>query len=49
MNKLHNAFRMGQEEYPKTLTSAYYLEINCKGDILYVSSPPNYGVYLVTD
>ena len=32
LNYLHNAFRMGCNEYPKTLTSAYDLAINWKGD-----------------
>ena len=28
LNELHNAFYMGRNEYPKTLTSAYDLAIN---------------------
>ena len=32
LNELHNAFCMGRDEYPRTLTYAYDLEINWKGD-----------------
>ena len=32
LNELHNGFRMGCNEYLKTLTSAYDLAINWKGD-----------------
>ena len=31
LNKLHNAFHMGRDEYLKMLTSFYDLEINRKG------------------
>ena len=32
LNELHNAFRMGRDEYPKTLTAVYDLAINWEGD-----------------
>ena len=41
INELQNAFRMGRGEYPKTLTSAYDLEINWKGDTKGASVTPN--------
>ena len=48
MNELHNAFRMGWVKYPKTLTSAYYLATNWKGDTGSIGVPPNDGVEFVT-
>ena len=41
LNDLHNAFRMGCNEYPKTLTSAYDLAINWKGDTKGIGVTPN--------
>ena len=41
INYLHNAFRMVCDNYPKDLTSAYELAINCKGNTVYVAVPPN--------
>ena len=32
LNEIHNAFSMGRDKYPKTLTSTYDLEINWNGD-----------------
>ena len=48
MNDLHNEFRMGYNEYPKIITSAYDLTINCKVNTGSVAVPTNYGVSLVT-
>ena len=49
LNELHNTFRMGRNEYPKTLTSAYDLEMNWKGDTKGVGVTPNYGVAFTTE
>ena len=48
-NEIHNAFRMGQDDYSKTLTSAYDLAINWKGDTGSVAITPNYGVAFIND
>ena len=48
LNELHNAFCMGCEKYPKTLTSAYDLEINWKGYTKGVGVTPNDGVDFTT-
>ena len=48
-NYILHAFRMGQEEHPKYLTSAYDLAINWKGDLGYMAVPTNDGVDLRTD
>ena len=48
LNELHNAFRMGRDEYPKMLTSTYNLTINWKGDIKGVNVTPNDGVAYTT-
>ena len=39
---------MGHDEYPKTLTDAYELEINWKGDTKGARVTPNDGVALIT-
>ena len=44
LNELYNDFRMGRDEYPKTLTSAYNLTINWKGDSKGIGVTPNDGV-----
>ena len=49
MNKIHKIFRMGQNEYPKDLTSAYDLAINWKCKSTYMYVPDNSGVDLLTD
>ena len=49
LNDLHNTFRMGHNEYPKTLTSAYNLSINWKGDTKGVGVTPNDGVAFTTE
>ena len=33
-NELSNYFSMGRYEYPKDITSNYYLDINCKADYM---------------
>ena len=48
LNKLHNNFCMGRDEYPKTLTSAYDLAINWKGDTKGSGMRPNDSVVLTT-
>ena len=48
LNELHNAFCMGRDEYPKTLTSAYNLTINWKGDTKGVDVALNDGVAFTT-
>ena len=49
INKLHNTFHMGREEYLKTLTSAYDLEINWKGDTKGVGVTSNDGTAFTTE
>ena len=49
LNDLHNTFRMGRNDYPKTLTSAYNLSINWKGDTKGVGVTPNDGVAFTTE
>ena len=49
MNDLHNTFRMGRYDYPKTLTNVYDLAIKWKGDTVSVAIPPNYGMAFVSD
>ena len=49
LNKMHNAFHMGRDEYPKILTSSYDLEINWKGDTKGVGVTPNDGVAFTID
>ena len=49
MNEIHNEFRMGWDEYPKTLKNTYNLAINFKGDTGSVSAPQNGGVEIVTE
>ena len=48
LNKLHITFCMVREEYPKTLTSAYDLAINWKGDTKGVGGKPNDGLAFTT-
>ena len=48
LNDLNIDFRMGRDEYPKTLTSAYDLEINWKGDTKGVGVTPNDSVAFTT-
>ena len=48
LNDLHNVFRMGCDEYPKTLTAAYDFAINWKGDTKGDSVTPNDGVAFST-
>ena len=49
LNELHNAFYMGRNKYPKTLTSAYDLAINWKGDTKGTDATPNDGVAFATE
>ena len=49
INKLHNAFRMGCEKYLKTLTAAYDLAINWKGDTKGPRVTPNDGIAFTTE
>ena len=49
LNELHNAFRMGHNEHPKTLTSAYDLAIKWKGDSKGIGVTPNDGVAFITE
>ena len=49
LNYLHNAFQMGCDAYPKTLTAAYYLAINWKGDTEGPSVAPNDGVVFTAE
>ena len=49
MNKLHNAFRMGWDKYPKDVISTYDLAIKCKGGTVSMAVPPNDGVDFLTD
>ena len=49
MNEIHNAFIIGRDGYTKDLTSAYDLDINCKGETESMAIPPNDGVSLLTD
>ena len=49
MNDMHNAFKMGRDEYPKTLTSVYDFAINWKGNTGSVTVPSNDVVAFVTD
>ena len=49
LSELHNAFFMGRDEYPKTFTSAYDLEINWEGDTKGVGVTPNDGVAFTTE
>ena len=46
LNELHSDFRTGCDEYRKTLTSAYDMVINRKGDTEGVSATPNDSVGL---
>ena len=48
-NDLHNEFHMVFNEYPKTLTSAYDLEINWQGDTKGVGVTSNDGVAFTTE
>ena len=49
LNELHNNFCMGRDEYPKTLTYAYDLEIKWKGEIKGVGVTPNDSVAFTTE
>ena len=49
INNLHNAFCMGHDEYPKTLTSSYDLAINWKGYTKGVRMTPNDGMAFTTE
>ena len=49
INKLHNSFCMGRNQCPKTLTSAYELTINWKGDSKVFRVTPNDGVAFTTE
>ena len=44
LNELHNAFHMGRDKYPKTLTAAYNLAINWKGAAKGHNLTPKSGV-----
>ena len=44
LNDLHNTFRIGRDEYPKTLTAPYDLAIKWKGDVKGPRMTPNYGL-----
>ena len=48
LNELHNAFRMGGNKYPKTLTDSYDLEINWRGGTKGTRVTPNGGVAFTT-
>ena len=49
LNELHNAFRIEQDKYPKTLTSAYGLAINWKEDTKGNSVTPNDRLAFTTE
>ena len=49
LNEMHNAFHMGRDEYPKTLTSAYDLAINWEGETKGVGMIPKDGVAFTTE
>ena len=49
MNELHNAFRIGQDYYPKMIISVYGLVINWKGNTGSVAVHQDDGVVIVTD
>ena len=49
INELHNAFRMGRDEHPKTLTAAYDLAINWKGDTKGTGVTPDNGAAFTTE
>ena len=49
LNNLHNAFRTGHNEYPKTLMVAYDLAINYKGDAKGPNMAPNNSVAFGTE
>ena len=48
-NEMENAFRMGRDEYPKTLIYSYDLSINWKGDTKVIRVTPNDGVAFTAD
>ena len=47
LDYLHNAFRMGRDEYLKDLTSAYDLPINWKGGKISTHITPNNGMAFI--
>ena len=49
INDLHNAFKMGWDEYPKEPTSAYDPSMNWKGETWSVAVPNNDGLEFLTD
>ena len=49
LDDLHIAFRMGRNEYPKTLTYSYDLEINWKGYTKGIGVTPNDDVAFTTE
>ena len=49
LNDLQNAFHMGRDKYPKTLTAAYDLAVKLKGDTKGTSVAPKYGVAFATE
>ena len=49
LNKLHNAFRMGRDKYPKTLIYANEQAINWKGVTKGVGVTPNDDVDFTTE
>ena len=49
LNEFHNAFCMVRDEYLKTSTAGYDLEINCKGDTKGTRVTPNDGVAFTTE
>ena len=49
LNELHNNSCLGRDEYPKTLTSAYDLAINWKGDSKGIGVTLNDGVAFTTN
>ena len=49
LNEFHNAFHMGRDKYLKTLTAAYNLAINWKGETKGTGVTPNEGVPFTTE
>ena len=49
INNMHNNFCMGCDKYPKTLTDAYDLIINWKGDTKGIGMTPDDGVAFTTE
>ena len=49
LNDIHNAFRMGRNNYPKTLTVPYDLAVNWEGYTKGSSVSPNDGLVFTTE